>query len=136
MKTANAAGLLKGERKMDGIWVGFAAVVGPVVLLGVFFWFRFRARKEMQDTIRIALDKGQELSPELIDRLAHPKPSKNKDLRLGVIWLAIAVGFALMAAAVSYFAVEAFYGTLAASALPLAIGLGYLLIHFVTGGDE
>ncbi len=121
---------------MTGEWIGFAAVIGPVVLLGAFFWLRLKAKREMFETIRVALDKGQELSPELIDRLAHPTPSKNKDLRLGVIWLAIAVGIALMAAAVSYFAVEALYGTLAASALPLAIGLGYLLIHFVTGGDE
>jgi len=58
---------------VTGEWIGFAAVVAPAILLGVFFWLRFRARREMQDTIRIALDKGHELSPELIDRLGHPK---------------------------------------------------------------
>ena len=80
---------------MTGEWIGFAAVIAPAILLGVFFWFRFRARREMQDTIRIALDKGLELSPELIDRLGNPKPPKDRDFRLGIIWVAVALGFAL-----------------------------------------
>jgi hypothetical protein len=69
---------------VTGEWIGFAAVVAPAILLGVFFSLRFRARREMQDTIRIALDKGHELSPELIDRLGHPKAPKDRDFRLGI----------------------------------------------------
>lgn len=106
-----------------------------VVLIAVF-WFRWRARDGMQQTIRMALDKGHELTPEIIDRLGHPKEAKDKDLRLGVIWLSIALGLALMALAVGSFAAEALQGTLASAALPFAIGLGYLVIHFLTGKDE
>jgi hypothetical protein len=105
------------------------------VLIAVF-WFRWRARDGMQQTIRMALDKGHELTPEIIDRLGHPKEAKDKDLRLGVIWLSIALGLALMAFAVGSFATEALQGTLASAALPFAIGLGYLLIHYLTGKDE
>ena len=105
-----------------------------VVLLGLF-WFRFRAREAMQQTIRMALDKGHELTPEIIDRLGHPKAGKYKDLRLGIIWLAIALGLALTALAVGSFAAEALHGTLATAGLPFAIGMGYLLIHFLTGKD-
>ena len=105
------------------------------VLIAVF-WFRWRARDGMQQTIRMALDKGHELTPEIIDRLGHPKEAKDKDLRLGVIWLSIALGLALMAFAVGSFASEALQGTLASAALPFAIGLGYLVIHFLTGKDE
>jgi hypothetical protein len=105
------------------------------VLIAVF-WFRWRARDGMQQTIRMALDKGHELTPEIIDRLGHPKDAKNKDLRLGIIWLSIALGLALMAFAVGSFATEALQGTLASAALPFAIGLGYLLIHYLTGKDE
>lgn len=105
------------------------------VLIAVF-WFRWRARDGMQQTIRMALDKGHELTPEIIDRLGHPKESKYKDLRLGIIWLSIALGLALMAFAVGSFAAEALQGTLASAALPFAIGLGYLMIHFLTGKEE
>ena len=68
-----------------GVWIGMAAVVGPIILLGVFFWLRYKGRNATQETIRMAIDKGQELTPELIDRLGHPKPAKNRDMRLGVI---------------------------------------------------
>ena len=113
--------------------VMFIAVA--IVLLGLF-WFRFRAREAMQQTIRMALDKGHELTPEIIDRLGHPKAGKYKDLRLGIIWLSIALGLALTAFAVGSFAAEALQGTLASAGLPFAIGLGYLLIHFLTGKDD
>ena len=110
--------------------------ISIAVVLVFLFWFRFRAREGTQQTIRAALDKGHELTPEVIDRLGHPRPSKYRDLRLGVIWLAIAVGLALMAVAVGNFATEALHGTLASAALPAAIGVGYLIIHWITGKDE
>jgi hypothetical protein len=110
--------------------------ISLAVVLIFLFWFRWRARDGMQQTIRMALDKGHELTPEIIDRLGNPTPGKYKDLRLGVIWLAIAAGLALMALAVGNFASEALHGTLASAALPFAIGLGYLLIYFLTGRGE
>ena len=42
------------------------------IVVAIIFWlvsyFRFRSKSEMQQTIRLALEKGTELSPELIDR--------------------------------------------------------------------
>ena len=105
------------------------------VLIAVF-WFRWRARDGMQQTIRMALDKGHELTPEIIDRLGHPKDSKYKDLRLGIIWLSIAGGLALIAVAVPDPSGHALRGTMAGAALPFAIGLGYLVIYFLTGKGE
>lgn len=109
----------------------------PVVLFGatafvfcVYFWFRFKGRSEMQQTIRIALDKGHELTPEIIDRLGAPKSSKDKDLRLGVIWTAVAAGLVLCGVAIPE--EEAFRGTLAGAAFPFSIGVAYLLLHRFT----
>ena len=110
--------------------------VSLAVVMIALFWFRWRARDGMQQTIRMALDKGHELTPEIIDRLGNPTPGKYKDLRLGIIWLAIALGLALTALAVGSFAAEALQGTLASAGLPFAIGVGYLLIYFLTGKGE
>ena len=111
--------------------------ISLAVVFVFLFWFRFRSRESMNQTIRLALDKGQELSPELIDRLGHPKPGKYKDLRLGVIWLSVALGFALLGLGAGEFAAEALHGTLAAAGLPFAVGLGYLALYFLTGrGDD
>ncbi len=112
---------------MTGEWIGFVAVIGPTILVGVFFWLRFRARREMQDTIRVALDKGHELSPELIDRLGHPKAPKDRDFRLGVIWLAVAVGIALFSFAIPE--EDATKPLLGISGFPFVIGIAYLILN-------
>ena len=119
---------------MTDEWIGFAAVVGPIILLGIFFWFRFKARRDMQETFRVALDKGQELSPELVDRLGHPKPPKDRDFRLGIIWLALAVGLALLAFAIPE--EDALRPMLGVAAFPLVIGVAYLILNkFAKRGD-
>lgn len=119
---------------MTGEWIGFASVVGPVILLGVFFWLRFRARREMQETIRAALDKGQELSPELIDRLGHPKAPKDRDFRLGVIWIAVAVGIAILGFAIPE--EEATQPLLGIAGLPFVIGAAYLILNKFAKRDD
>jgi hypothetical protein len=108
--------------------------LGLTVVICIFFWFRYRARSEMQQTFRMALDKGQELTPEVIDRLGHPKPSKDKDLRLGVIWLSLAVGLVLIGFAVPD--EDALRGLLAGAAFPFAIGVAYLILHRFTDRDQ
>ena len=112
---------------MTGEWIGFASIVGPVILVAIFFWLRAKNRADMQTTVRAALDKGQELSPELIDRLGQPKQPRDKDFRLAVIWLAIAVGLVLMGFAVPD--EDAFRGLLTGAAFPFAIGVAYLILH-------
>ena len=109
--------------------------ISLAVVLIFLFWFRWRARDGMQQTIRMALDKGHELTPEIIDRLGNPSPGKYKDLRLGVIWLAIAVGLGLIAFAVPDPSGHALRGTLAGAALPFAIGMGYLVLYRFTGKE-
>ena len=103
--------------------------MGLTVIIGLFFWFRYRARGEMQQTIRAAIDKGQELTPELVESLgSQQKSPKDKDLRLALIWLAIAAGMVLCGLSVSYFAVEALYGLAASAAFPACLGIAYLIM--------
>jgi len=113
-------------------WVPISMFLGLTVVFCVLFWFRYRARREMQETFRIALDKGHELTPEIIDRLGHPKASKDKDLRLGVIWTAIAVGMVLIGFAVPDPTGDALRGILAGAALPFAIGIAYMILYRFT----
>ena len=101
---------------------------GITIIMCMFFWFRYRGRSDTQQTIRMALDKGLELSPELIDRLGHPKAPKNKDLRLALIWLALAVGLVLCGLAVPDPSGHALRGCLAGAAFPFAIGVAYVIM--------
>jgi uncharacterized protein DUF6249 len=110
------------------------------VVLALIVWlvvyFRFRSKSEMQQTIRLALEKGTELSPELIDALGDPEPSKNRDLRRGVIWLALAAGLVLCGFAVPDPSGDALRGILAGAAFPFAIGVGYMIMWRYTSGQE
>ena len=108
--------------------IPIAMFAGLTVVLSLFFWFKYKNRNDMQQTIRLALDKGQELSPELIDRLGHPKAGKGRDLRLALIWLALAVGLALCGLAVPDPSGHALRGCLAGAAFPFSIGVAYLII--------
>ena len=119
---------------MTGEWIGFAAVVGPVILVSLFFWFRLKARREMQDTIRVALDKGQDLTPDLIDRLGSPKKPKDRDFRLGIIWLAVAIAIALFSLAVPE--EDATGPLLGMAAFPGVIGIAFLILNKFAKQDD
>lgn len=102
------------------------------VVVAIIFWlvayFKFRTRAETQQTIRLALEKGNELSPELLDQLANPEPDANRDLRRGLVWLALAVGLALCGFFVPDPSGHAFRGCLAGASFPLAIGIAYMIM--------
>jgi len=108
-------------------------------MISLFFWFRFRARSEMQQTIRTAIDKGQELTPELVESLGRPqKVSKDKDLRLSLIWFAIAIGVTLFGAAIGAAETEeeVFYIMSGIAAFPFMLGLAYLIMWKFTERTE
>lgn len=102
------------------------------VVVAVIFWlvsyFKFRTRAETQQTIRLALEKGNELSPELLNHLANPEPDTNRDLRRGLVWLALAVGLALCGVFVPDPSGHALRGCLSGAAFPLAIGIAYMIM--------
>ena len=113
---------------MNEEWIPIAMFMSIALIFFIVLYFKHRSRAEMQQTVRLALEKGTELTPEIINRLGEPEPSKNKDLRLGLIWMALAVGLALCGFAVPDPSGHAFRGTLAGAAFPFAIGVAYLIM--------
>lgn len=122
---------------MEGLWVPIAMFAALTVIISLFFWFRFRARSEMQQTIRSAIDKGQELTPELVESLGKPqKPLKDRDLRFGLIWLALGSGILLFGAAMGSIAEEVLSIMAGIAGLPFMIGLAYMIMWRVTGREQ
>lgn len=114
----------------------FAAIVAVILGPG---YLKSRERQELQTTVRHAIDKGQELPPELIDAMtrevASNLPSRTRDLRRGVIWLAVGIGVA----AFSYLSnmgwndhdmEGAAAALLGISAIPATIGLAFIVLSF------
>ncbi len=102
--------------------------ISIAVVLALVFYFKYRARHDMQATIRAAIKQGQELSPDIVDRLAHPKKGKDQDLRYAIMWLALAGALSLTGFFVPDPSGHAFSGTLAGAAFPLCIGIAYLIM--------
>jgi hypothetical protein len=70
-----------------GSFVMIVAIVVAVV------WGGVQSRKELNETLRRAIDSGQPLPPEAISALQKPERSPGQDMRSGVILTALAVGF-------------------------------------------
>lgn len=110
-----------------------AIVFGPTYL-------RSREKREMQATLRHAIDKGQELPAEVIEAMtrdvARNLPSRTRDIRRGIIWLAVGVGLAAFGlindAGWDNDGWEGHFGNgmLGIAAIPVTIGLAFIVLSF------
>jgi Domain of unknown function (DUF6249) len=78
------------------LWIPIAAFVSVAAVLGLFVYLRFRAKQEYQRTVRVAIERGHQLSPELLERIGETLPASGsqRDLRIGVTSIALGVGLA------------------------------------------
>ena len=106
--------------------ITIALILATVFILS--FYFRYRARSEAQATIRVALDKGQPLSPEVLARLMDPTTARvdrrQVDLRRGVIATAVGLGIGTIGVTM---APMWQYG-IAIGAAPFFVGVAYIAL--------
>jgi Na+/H+ antiporter NhaD/arsenite permease-like protein len=101
-----------------------AIVIGPRYLKSL-------ERRKMADTLRAAIDKGQPLPPEVINLLtadARPPASPQRDLRRGVILVAVALGLVVMGLVVGQGEPDATYPMIGVAAIPGFLGLALIAI--------
>jgi len=108
----------------------FASLFGIVWL---FQHFAMKKRLEAFQTLRFAMEKGQNITPETLEAMARLS-SPIADLRRGIVFVAIALGFAAFATIISWGAtgdmVEVRRGLYGVATFPLFIGLAFLGLHF------
>ena len=112
----------------------FGTIAAICVLPG---YFKHRSQKDMQKTIRAAISEGQPLPAELIEVLTRDVkkglPSRSRDIRRGVLWIAAGVGLALMGQFTSLkFGVGEMTtvgnGLLGVACVPFVFGIAYLIL--------
>ena len=114
----------------------------PIVMfvmlgLGVIFiaYFRFRARREQQVTLRELLATSQDVSPETLATLMEGLvPPASADLRRGVI--SITLGIALVLFAFLLGEADAVRPLVATSAFPFLVGVAYVVLWWVNRKDS
>jgi hypothetical protein len=110
-----------------------ADVVVPLGVVGTVFFFSalivgivagtmFRVRRLRHETIRVALEKGQPVPPDLLEPPRRP-PEPLRDLRTGVVLLGVGAGLS----AFFYVAAGAHPGAWALGFVPGFVGVGYLV---------
>jgi hypothetical protein len=132
---------LPDDRDQGGY--GAEAIVGELVPIFLFlavaltfvmkYYFQHRTRRDAQATVRAAIERGEPLSPELLDRLvqpAAPVPMRN-DMRRGVIGIALGVGIGAIGVVVGD--EDALRALLAIACVPLVLGIAYLVLWRLSG---
>lgn len=121
---------------MDGfeVLIPLAPFLMVVAIVVIPSWLKSRERREMQATLRAAIEKGQSLPPEVIEAIsknnAKPPATAARDLRTGVILLAVAIGIAVFGYAVSFAEMDAYYPIVGIAAIPGMIGLAFIVLSF------
>ena len=100
------------------------------------FWLRTQERIRVQETLRAAIESGQPMPTEMMETAARninirPAPSPSRDLRTGIIWLGVGLGFVAMGIALGYEEPESTIPLIACAAFPVFIGLAFIVLSFV-----
>lgn len=116
-----------------------AVIFGPSYL-------KSREKRDIQQTVRHAIDKGQQLPADLIDAMtkdvASKLPSRTRDLRRGVIWLAVGIGLAAFGLINDFSSLNGGWednvgdGLLGIAAIPATIGLAFIVLSFFNPNKE
>ncbi|WP_091738558.1 DUF6249 domain-containing protein [Phenylobacterium immobile] len=107
-----------------------AIVIGPR-------YFRSLERQKLQETMRAAIDKGQTIPPEVISAItadvapAKPPSSPQRDLRRGVIWLAIAIGLVVAGLIIGVAEPDSTFHFLGIATIPGVLGGAFLTLYFL-----
>jgi hypothetical protein len=118
------------------VWIPITGFLSTAVVLGLFFHLRFRAKLEYQKTVRVAIERGQQLSPEFLARLGERPAARgrNRDLRIGVI--SIALGVALACCGLVADDDDALRAFLAIGNIPFLVGIALVALWKFAPRDE
>ena len=104
--------------------------IGSVLFF--FFYFNYRSRAQLQETLQRALDRGSDLTPEMLENLARYAVPRSTDFRRGVLLIAFGIAIAIFG-----FLVDGHDRELSAISLfPLILGAGYLFVWKIDPGRK
>ena len=110
------------------IWIPIVGFLSLGAVIGLSIYLRFRAKLEYQRTVRLAIERGQQLSPEFLERLGNVPPARgrDRDLRLGV--MSIALGIAVASCGLLAGETDAVRDFLAIGNIPFVVGVALVAL--------
>jgi hypothetical protein len=117
---------------------GFMAMIAAIVIAPRYF--RSQERQKMAELLRASIERGQPLPQEMIDAMSSnvrspggdmpmaPRPSPQRDLRVGLVWLGVAIGLSCMGLALSFEDPDVMFPFLGIAAFPGFIGIAFIVM--------
>ena len=111
---------------MNEMYIPIVLFISIAAVLVFASWFRHSTQAGLQQTIRNAMDKGVQLTPEVIESLGQPKAPPHSDLRRALVSLGIGIGFVAFAFILNE--EDAVRPLVAIGMFPIVIGIAYLVM--------
>jgi len=112
------------------VFIPITILISAAIVFIVFLFLRYRTRYDYQRTVRLAVEKGQQLTPEFLERLndraIKQERNPDRDLRLGAI--SVAIGLAIGSFGLILGEPDAVRPLMGVGTLPLLVGLALLAL--------
>jgi dipeptide/tripeptide permease len=114
------------------IGAAFWIFIASIVVAGI--WYAYARNREIQKTIRLAIEKGTQLDAEMIDTLVRRESGNPEDYYIGgIICLACGVGLPIFGYFIGKIEEEAFFAITGAGILVGFIGISLILCGKLIG---
>ena len=111
---------------MDEILVPIFLFFAVVAIVWLYSHYNFKKRSTAHETLRLAVEKGQQVSPELVERMSAMNDPVKSDLRRGGLLIAFGVAFIVLGTIMPHDEPDAMRGIAAISSFPIILGVAYL----------
>jgi hypothetical protein len=117
---------------MSGEWVGIVFWLVILGIVGLRIWGRAQAERERQQTIRAAIERGQQLDPALLEKIMASNVSRSDRspehlVTGGIVTAAVGLGLGLLGVFLGHSDEDALWPVVGAGGLVLLIGLGTVM---------
>jgi hypothetical protein len=107
---------------MSEIWIPIIATVCFTAIIITLSVLNSRHKSRVQSTIQLLLEKGEQITPELLDKLGTHRSQKIIDLRRGLALVALGLACILSGLVLQDLPTGVAFGV-----FPLMLGLAFLL---------
>lgn len=116
-----------------GVLVPIAFFMLIAVIVIVPLYLRSLERQKMVDAVRVALDKGHPLPPEVVEVLGarNAASSPSQDLRRGATLIAVALGLVVLGLVIGADEGRLLHPLIGVAAIPGFIGLALIAIYLL-----
>ncbi len=117
--------------------IGIIAVFGFIPLIvWIVSLYRTRAHARATEVMKLMVERGEEITPAKVKALGILPRQPHRDLKVGMILVAIALALTIFGGVIGHHDDEAQHAMRGIAAFPFLIGLVYIAFWFMFGRKQ